>query len=213
MLGMIAERGFALAGSSALREHGVSERPTADVDLFTADLSSSVFSESVEVGASALRDLRHQVTVGRRAPQFARLEVITSDGYRFDVDMGIDWRAHAPVWFEVGPVLHLEDAVASKVGALFGRAEPRDFLDVDSIRSSGRFTDESLIELATNHDPGFDTGMFARQLDLVDRLRLEDVAEYGCTADDLAAVQVRLRAWAADLREELGPESGASRFY
>ena len=29
--------GFALAGSGAIREHGVIDRPTEDVDLFTAN--------------------------------------------------------------------------------------------------------------------------------------------------------------------------------
>lgn len=200
MLEVVSGNGFALAGSGALREHGMTARPTADVDLFTANLSSEVFAESVEAAAAALRDRGHQVRVTRQAAQFARLVVTTSDGYGFDVDMGVDWRAHDPVWFAVGPVLHIEDVVASKVGALFGRAEVRDFLDVDSIRTSGRFTDESLIEFARNHDPGFHPGLFAQQLLLVDRLRLEDVAEYGCTADELAGVQARLRAWAHDLR-------------
>jgi hypothetical protein len=32
----------------------------------------------------------------------------------------------------VGPVLHSDDAVANKVCALFGRALPRDFLNVDA---------------------------------------------------------------------------------
>ena len=31
----IAGFGFALAGSGAIREHGVIDRPTEDVDLFT----------------------------------------------------------------------------------------------------------------------------------------------------------------------------------
>lgn len=85
---------------------------------------------------------------------------------------------------------------------------PRDFLDVDAIRRSGRFTDEALIESATNHDPGFDREMFTRQLALVDRLRPEDVSEYGYTAEDLDGVRTRLRAWIHDLRGEEGSGGG-----
>lgn len=200
MLGVLAERGFALAGSGAIREHGIIQRPTADVDLFTEDRFSAEFEQSFEAGVRALRQRGCQVTVERRAAQFARFGVRTPDDHNFDIDMGVDWRAHDPVWFAVGPVLHVEDAVANKVCALFGRAAPRDFLDVDSIRRSGRFTDEALIESARDHGPGFDTAMFAQQLGLVDRLYPEDVAIYRCTADELAGVQARLRAWAHDLR-------------
>lgn len=41
--------------------------------------------------------------------------------------------------------------MANKVGALFSRGEPRDYLDVDAIRESGRFADDQLLALATQH--------------------------------------------------------------
>jgi hypothetical protein len=40
----------------------------------------------------------------------------------------------------LGPVLHPDDAVANKMCALSGRAEARDFLDVDAVLQSGRYT-------------------------------------------------------------------------
>ena len=56
----------------------------------------------------------------------------------------------------IGPVLSLEDAVGNKLSALYNRAYPRDFLDVDSIRASGKFTDSDLIRAAIERDPGFE---------------------------------------------------------
>jgi predicted nucleotidyltransferase component of viral defense system len=41
---------------------------------------------------------------------------------------------------DVGPVLHIDDVVAGKMSALFTRAEPRDFLDVDASVETGRYT-------------------------------------------------------------------------
>jgi len=76
----------------------------------------------------------------RRAPQYAQLHVTSRDGAAVEVDLGVDWRAQDPVTGLVGPVLSERDAVASKVGALYLRMEARDFLDVDAIRCSGRFT-------------------------------------------------------------------------
>jgi hypothetical protein len=46
--------------------------------------------------------------------------------------------------------------VANKVCALFGRAEVRDYVDVDAILASGRYTKDDLLALAGAHDAGFD---------------------------------------------------------
>ena len=54
------------------------------------------------------------------------------------VELGIDWRAHAPTVLAIGPVLHPDDAVANKVGALYSRAQTRDYIDVDAALRSGR---------------------------------------------------------------------------
>ena len=68
--------------------------------------------------------------------------------------MGVDWRKAEPAVLAIGPVLSLEDAVGNKLSALYSRAYPRDFLDVDSIRVSGKFTDAELIRSAVERDPG-----------------------------------------------------------
>jgi hypothetical protein len=63
--------------------------------------------------------------------------VTAADGHVLEVDFGLDWREHDPVQLDLGPVLALPDADANKVGALYSRAEVRDYLDVDSIRQAG----------------------------------------------------------------------------
>lgn len=44
----IGESGFALAGSSAIREHGLINRPTRDVDLFTSNRDPDTFTAAVD---------------------------------------------------------------------------------------------------------------------------------------------------------------------
>jgi Nucleotidyl transferase AbiEii toxin, Type IV TA system len=116
------------------------------------------------------------------------------------VDLGVDWRESEPTDLAVGPVLSLEDAVGNKMLALFGRAEARDFLDVDAFRRSGRFTDDDLLRAAAERDRGFDTIMFAEQLDLVHRVGVDEVSGYGVDADQLEALKGRFMAWARQLR-------------
>ena len=129
-----------------------------------------------------------------------QLHVTTSEGRFVEIDMGVDSREAEPVFLSVGPVLSLDDAVGNKVSALYSRAEARDYLDVDSIRASGKFTDAELIAGAGDRDLGFEVPMFAIQLDGAQRLRSERVAEYGVDAARLDAIKERFAAWAAELR-------------
>lgn len=52
--------GFALAGSGAIREHGIIDRPTEDVDLFTASQDEAEFSTAVDVMTRAAARKRLQ---------------------------------------------------------------------------------------------------------------------------------------------------------
>lgn len=197
----IADAGFALAGSGAVREHGVIERPTEDVDLFTSTQDVEQFAAAVRRVVAVLRSSGFNVEESRRASQFARLHVRVADENRVDIDLGVDWRQLDPVILDVGPVLSLQDAVGNKVSALYSRGEARDYVDVDAIRRDGRFTDEGLMDAAADRDPGFDIGMFAQQLNAVRRLQPAQVARYGLDAEDLEGIKDRCTHWAAQLRE------------
>ena len=195
--------GFALAGSGAIREHGLIERPTEDVDLFTTNQDVTAFSDAVTQVVSRLQESGYRVDQTRRSTQFARLHVLSQDGLQLDVDLGVDWRQDEPVRLDVGPVLSLADAVGNKVGALFSRGEARDYLDVDAIRASGQFSDDQLVTAATERDAGFDVAMFAWRLDAARRISIDDVTRYGVTIDQLEAITARCALWATTLKEQL----------
>lgn len=192
-----ASSGFALAGSGAIREHGVISRMSEDVDLFTSNTNERAFAAAVERVIDALRSNGYTVELARRTEQFARLHVRTQADQQVDVDMGMDWREAEPVTLDVGPVLSIQDAIGNKVSALYSRAEARDFFDVDAIRTSGHYTDAQLIEAATERDPGFEASMFATQLKRVNRLTVDDLKEYGVDDTELDAIKERLNAWMA----------------
>jgi len=198
---------FALAGSGAIREHGLADRPTEDVDLFTSDADLPRFSSAVDAVVLGLREAGHDVAELRRVDQFARLEVTAADGHQVDVDMGVDWREAEPTVLAIGPVLSLADAVGNKLSALYSRAYARDFLDVDSIRTSEKFTDAELIRSAIERDPGFDVPMFVTQLQLVHRVLPEQVSQYNVDADQLEAIKNRFHLWASTLTDEI-PDLG-----
>lgn len=199
----VESAGFALSGSGAIREHGVIDRPTEDVDLFTTNQNTVEFARAVDRVLADLRGNGYEVEQTRRAALFARLRVRDADDVQLDVDLGVDWRETDPVRLEVGPVLSLVDAAGSKVAALYSRAEARDYLDVDAIRASGRFTDEQLVAAAAERDPGFDLAMFIAQLAAASRIRPAQVARYGIDAAELEAITARFVQWAAELRGQV----------
>lgn len=195
-----ADSGFALAGSGAIREHGLTQRPTADVDLFTVMSAQDKFSTAVESIRERLEEAGYEVDVPRQSESFTRMVVSSRLGLQTELDLGIDWREREPVALEVGPVLAVEDAVSNKVLALYSRGETRDFLDVDSIRGSGRYTDRELLEMAAASDPGFDESMFAERLEMADRIEPFEVAGYGVSTTELEAVKNRCKDWAQHIK-------------
>lgn len=202
LLAELAGSGFALAGAGAVRAHGLTARPTYDVDLFTVPLiSESDFRAAVTSGEGALRAAGYAVAALRVTATFARVQVKHTSGQVLDVDFAPNWRAEPPVVMDVGPVLSERDAVAGKLSAVYSRGEVRDFLDLDAIRASGRYPDAELLALGREHDDGFDPAMFAAQLARVARFRDSEATEYGIVPDEFHAVQHRIVTWAKDLHD------------
>lgn len=198
--------GLALAGGYAVSAHGMGSRPSGDVDLFTSWQRRGEFPELAGAVIAALESAGYKATVIMSAETFRRL-ILTdpADGSEEKVELSVDWRAHEPVQLDVGPVLHADDAVANKICALFGRALPRDFLDVDAVIMSGRYTREQLLELAAEADRGFDRLLFADALGALTQITDTAFAEYRADPDMIADMRHRFAQWrrellAADLR-------------
>lgn len=212
-LEVAAQHKFALAGSGAIREHGLITRPTDDIDLFTVASAHNHFDLAAEQIVTRLREAGVEVEVELQADSYARFSV-TAEGEDVLIELGVDYRSREPVTFELGPVLAIEDAVANKLSALYSRAYPRDYLDVDSIRRNGPFSDAQLLTLAEGVEPNFDRLMFAHQLSLIANTQPNEVAVYGLNADDLQAVKQRCIQWARTIKTDAGldPDKGYNPF-
>jgi len=195
-LAAVSSYGFVLAGGYAVQAHGFLERISDDVDLFTDVADPVAFAEAVSRVSAAYRSDGFTVDVELLGDVFARFAVIDEAGHEAKVEMGCDWRSRPPAQLDIGPVLHPDDAVANKVTTLFGRAAPRDYLDVDAALASGRYTPDRLLELAEEHDGGFDHPYFALALRAVDRWPDREYAVYGVSAEQIARMRERLREWA-----------------
>lgn len=71
---------------------------------------------------------------------------------------------------------------------------------MDAILASGRYTESELLDLAADHDPGFDQSWFAEALAAIDRLPDRLFQAYGMSPDDTAALRERMHAWARQIK-------------
>ena len=85
------------------------------------------------------------------------------------------------------------------MAALYGRALARDFLDVDAILASGRYTREELLVLAEAADSGFDRTMFAHALGAADQISDEAFTAYGVDAHAIATMRDQFKRWRSEL--------------
>jgi alkylhydroperoxidase family enzyme len=198
-----ARYGFALGGGNALIAHGVIDRPTEDVDLFT-DRDRGV-AAAADAVAAALREAgytaeRQDEAVGLAevfegmGEELAEWIITAPDGREMMLQMAYFDRGHQPVIMEFGPVLDLEDVLGGKVAALASRAAERDYLDVAAALARG-YSVAQLTGLAVALDPGLTADDFADAGLRLDRLGDDRFARYGLDPEDVSRLREQFAAW------------------
>ncbi|AEH44105.1 Domain of unknown function DUF1814 [Thermodesulfatator indicus DSM 15286] len=150
---------FYLTGGTALAEFYLGHRLSFDLDLFTTEEGLIVpFSRQIE------RTLTHHglgVQVTRRFSTFVEMTIV-GDGDSLRLDLALD----TPVRFATSlpspygvPINVFEDLKAEKTLAYYGRAEPRDAVDLYFLLKENEL--QALMRLAAEKDAGFDAYWFA----------------------------------------------------
>ena len=206
-----ARHGFALAGGNALIAHGIIDRPTDDVNLFSnqetavTDAAAAVEDALREAGFEAER--RDQTGLGDifygMGEGLAEWIITAPGGQQTMLQMAYFDRTRGPVTMDVGPVLDLEDLAASKVCALASRVEPRDY--IDTAAALQRYSVDQLISLARRMDPGLEDRDFADAGAQLDRMPDGVFTRYGLTPADVARLREVFTAWP---RPGGGPAAG-----
>ena len=196
-----SRHGFALGGGNALIAHGVIDRVTQDVDLFTDDEHGvEAAAGAVEAALRAAGFLADREEMPGLADVFegmreglAEWTVTGPGGEQMMLQMAYFDRASQPVVMEFGPVLSLEDVIGGKVCALASRAVPRDYLDTAAALE--RYPVAELIGLARRLDPGLTDEDFADAGRRLDRVGDGWFASLGLAAPDVDALRKRFSGW------------------
>lgn len=188
--------GFLLAGGAALIALGAVERATDDLDFFAARGEGSVPAAKVALVARC-NDRGWDTAIIRENDEFVRLTVIGADD-RIEVDLGIDANPLLPATVTfLGPTIGLEENAGRKTLALFGRAAPRDFVDV--LNLAQRFGKPKLLELAAERDLGFDRGVFGQMARMVNQI---NVKQFPLDQDAVPDLVAFFNEWAEELRAQ-----------
>jgi hypothetical protein len=201
-LRVAAGHGFALAGGNALIAHGIIDRPTDDIDLFSnqeagvTEVAQAVEDALCEAGFRAERRDKAgglgEIFDGM-GDGLAEWIIIAPGGQQTMLQMAYFDRRHGPVTMDVGPVLDLEDLAGWKVCALASRIEPRDY--VDTAAALQYYSVDQLIGFAKRLDPGLEDRDFADAGLQLDRMPDGVFARYGLSSRDVAELRERLADW------------------
>jgi hypothetical protein len=164
-----------VAGGAALNEVLHARRRSRDIDLFHD--TEEALAASWQADRSSLEGTGYTVSVFRERPGWVAAEVAAGGD-----QVLLQWSRDSAYRFfplvrhdDLGLVLHPFDLATSKVLALVGRVEPRDFVDVltcdDSVQPFGY-----LAWAASGKDPGFSPASILEEAARANRYSAEELA-------------------------------------
>jgi hypothetical protein len=193
--------GFLLAGGGALIAQGIVARPTEDLDFFTSRHLGSVDTASSAL-ITAVEAHGWTAEVLRSGPEFRRLAITGPQTVL--VDVAVDSAATStPTLTIAGPALAPAELAVRKTLALFGRAEPRDFIDVFVLNQL--IDRDATLRQAAETDPGFNLSGLAQALRSHRRLRGTDFPDIHRSLD---VIRAYFDAWADEI--DASDSSGSS---
>jgi predicted nucleotidyltransferase component of viral defense system len=155
-------KGFLLAGGAALVAQGLSDRPTEDLDFFTAPMVGDVrVARDGLINEADRRGWTCQLL--RDYETFCRLSLINKAGDQVLIDLAVDSApGFPPIIGLIGPTYSPDELAGRKTLALFDRAAARDFVDVFGLAQ--RYGRDQLLVWAAEIDPGFERSVFIQML-------------------------------------------------
>lgn len=201
----IAEFGFVLAGGYAISANGMGDRPSEDIDMFTNRPDPGEFASAVERLRGAYLASGLHVEDLRIRPTFADFHVTDpATGDASNVQLGLDFRAFPPATLDIGPVLDPRDAVGAKMSALWSRGEARDYIDIDTVVDSGRFSRDNVLAIADQFEATpLERPTLAARFREASRHDEAVFAQYGVNAARRAEILANFAEWA----DEIDPQS------
>jgi len=199
---------FYLTGGTALAEYYLGHRLSFDLDFFTG-VDGLVMPVSYQIEKMG-KDYDLDISVIRRFNSYSEF-LITKGADSLKIDLALDspFRFKPPILSVDGIMVNdFQDLCVDKLLAYFGRAEPRDAVDLYFILQHGNA--EELLQQASQKDTGFSLYWFAIALNRCAKFpdELESWPVKMLVPFDPPKVKRVLLNWAQEIMGGLTPSSG-----
>lgn len=162
---------FFLTGGTALAAFYFAHRDSKDLDLFT------LAPYDYEVMQAVIRDIAKKLN----ATVFAKVKTDhynelylrnDKDGWEQRIDIVTDQPIHFGKIVSIDgiPVDSLENIASNKLLTIFGRLEPKDYIDFYSIVTKTKFTFESIYPMAKQKDSGLEEFFLAQSIRQIEKI-------------------------------------------
>ncbi|GAA0660464.1 hypothetical protein GCM10010193_09280 [Kitasatospora atroaurantiaca] len=205
LLAVGAPYALALGGGIAVQLHGLTDRPTRNVDVATD--SATPIADIAAAVRTGLGRLGWQVRELETEPLSAVLLAADPDaGEECEIEILKETLWRPPVESEFGPVLAVEDVIGTKVRALADRGLARDLIDVHA--AADRWSHAELEELGRRHArEEFDLTELQARLARADWIDDAEFAAAGLDPAATAALRAWAQSWVDDIAERLMEET------
>lgn len=142
---------FYLTGGTALAAYYLKHRFSDDLDFFT---HTEAVSDADRAVVSAFEAAGLRVAHDRSSPTFRRYSL--NDTLQVDLVRDIDFRIGVPELHDGVMIDTPKNIAVNKVTALYGRLEPKDYVDFYFLLKTYHYDVMELLELAQNKDAGLE---------------------------------------------------------
>lgn len=148
---------FYLTGGTALAAYYLGHRYSDDLDLFT-------HAGSLDADARLVEDAMHTAGIAlahtRSSPTFRRY--LLGDSLQVDLVRDIDFRVGAPELHGSIMVDGPKNIAVNKITALYGRLDPKDYVDFYFLMHTYNYDLPELLKLAQHKDAGLEWFQWAK---------------------------------------------------
>lgn len=182
------KRHFYLTGGTALSEFYLNHRYSDDLDIFTHSVEISAIERVVE---DCLRKKGFNVVRERASPTYRRY--LIDNDLILDVVRDIDWRLGAPELRGNIMIDSKKNIAVNKVCTVYGRLDPKDYVDLFFLLKDGEFDVLELLELGRNKDEGLEEFQWARVIADVETISVLPRMIVPCDLAELKSFFKRMR--------------------